>query len=83
MQCMKLTNQEKRAKLKETGFPWLAEEEVSIYFRNLDKEQERLKKISIKWDDTQKVTQAVNEMYNSSLFDKKQMMEWEDKDDVN
>ena len=22
-------------------------------------------------------------MYNSSLFDKKQMMEWEDKDDVN
>ena len=69
-QCMKLTNLEKRAKLKETEFPWLAEEEVSIYFSKLDKEQERLKKISIKWDTTQKVTQAVDEMYNISLFDK-------------
>ena len=39
--------------------------------------------MAIKWDDTQKVTQAVNYMYNSSLFDEKQMMEWEDKDDVN
>ena len=29
-QCMKLTNCEKRAKLKETEFPWLAEEDVSI-----------------------------------------------------
>ena len=38
-QCMKLTNREKLAKLKETEFPWLAEEDVSIYFRNLDKEQ--------------------------------------------
>ena len=82
-QCMKLTNREKRAKLKETEFPWLAEEDVSIYLSKLDKEQERLNKMSIKWDDTQKVTQAVDKMYNSSLLDKKQMMEWEDKDDVN
>ena len=69
-QCMKLTNQEKRAKLKEIEFPWLAEEDVSIYFSKLDKEQERLKKMSVKWDDTQKATQAVDEMYNISLFDK-------------
>ena len=39
--------------------------------------------MAIKWDDTQKFTQAVDEMYNSRLFDKKQMMEWEDKDYVN
>ena len=39
--------------------------------------------MAIKWDDTQKVTQAVDEMYNSSLFDEKNMMEWEDKDDAN
>ena len=70
-QCMKLTNREKRAKLKETEFPWLAEEEVSIYFSKLDKEQERLKKMSIKLYDTQKVTQAVDKMYNSNLYEKK------------
>ena len=61
----------------------MAEEKISIYFNNLNKEQERLKKMAIKWYGTQKVTQAVDEMYNSNIFDKKQMMEWEDKDDVN
>ena len=39
--------------------------------------------MAIKWDDAQKVTQAVDKMYNSNLFDKKHMMEWEDKDEVN
>ena len=39
--------------------------------------------MAIKWDDTQKFTQAVDEMYEGSLFDEKQMMEWDDKDDVN
>ena len=28
------------------------------------------------WDDTQKVTQAVKEMYNIHIFDKIQLMEW-------
>ena len=39
--------------------------------------------MAINWDDTQKFTQAINEMYNISLFDDKQMMEWEEKEDVN
>ena len=39
--------------------------------------------MEIKWDDTQKFTQDIDEMYNSSLFDEKHMMEWEYKDDVN
>ena len=39
--------------------------------------------MTIKWDDTQKFTQAVYEMYNISPFYEKQMMEWEDKDDIN
>ena len=39
--------------------------------------------MAIKWDDTQKVTQVVDKMCNSSLFDEKQMMEWDDKDNVN
>ena len=73
-QCMTLTNRERRAKLKETLFPWLAEEDVSIYFSKLDKEEKHLKKMAIKWDDTKKVTHAVEEMYNRSLFDKKHMM---------
>ena len=49
----------------------------------MDQEQERPKKMAIKWYDTPKFTQAVDKMYNSSLFNEKQMMEWEYKDDVN
>ena len=39
--------------------------------------------MKITWYDTQKVTQAVEEMYNSNIFDKLQLMEWENKDDIN
>ena len=39
--------------------------------------------MAIKWDDTQNVTQAVDEMYNSIMFDKKQMMEQEYNENVN
>ena len=31
--------------------------------------------MAIMWDDTQKVTQAMDEMYNSNLCGEKQMME--------
>ena len=35
------------------------------------------------WDDTQKVTQSVDKMYNSEMFDEQQLMEWEDKIETN
>ena len=35
--------------------------------------------MGINWDDTQKVTQDVQEMYNIHIFDEIQLMEWEDK----
>ena len=38
--------------------------------------------MGINWDNTQKVTQAVKEMYNSHIFDETQIMEWEDKADT-
>ena len=39
--------------------------------------------MAIKWEKKPKVTQAIDEMYNSSLFDEKQLMEWKYKDNVN
>ena len=35
------------------------------------------------WDDTQKSTQAVDEMYNSDMFNEQQLMGWEDKFETN
>ena len=37
----------------------------------MDKEQEPLKKMAIKWYDTKKFTQAIDKMYNIILFDEK------------
>ena len=42
----------------------------------------KLKAMKITWDNTQKVTQAVKEMYNSNIFDKLQLMDWENKDNI-
>ena len=35
--------------------------------------------MGINWDNTQKVTQAVEEMYNIHIFDEIQLIDWEDK----
>ena len=39
--------------------------------------------MGINWDDTQKVTQAVEEMYNIHIFNEIHVMEWEDKAETN
>lgn len=81
-QCLKMTNRDKKMQIKNTELPWLADEDVIVYFTKLDKEQQKLTVMGIKWDDTQKVTQAVDEMYSSGIFDKKCLMEWEEYNEV-
>ena len=44
---------------------------MTVYFAKLEKEQQKMTTMGIKWDDTQKVTQAVDEMYASGIFEKK------------
>ena len=39
--------------------------------------------MGINWDDTQKVTQAVEEMCNIHIFDEIQLMGWEEKAETN
>ena len=82
-QCLKVTNRDKKKQINNTEFLWLADEDVTVYFAKLEKEQVKLKAMKITWDDTQKVTQAVEEMYNSNIFNELQLMDWENKDDIN
>ena len=51
-QCLKVTNQEKKNLTKNTEFLWLTEEDVTVYFAKLVKEQVKLKAMGINWDDT-------------------------------
>ena len=78
-QCLKVTNREKKKLIKNAEFLWLSKVDTTVYFTNIEKEQVKLKAMGINWDDTQKVTQAVEEMYNIHIFYKIQLMEWEDK----
>ena len=73
-----MTNRDKKLQIKNTEFPWLADEDVTVYFAKLEKEQQKLTTMGIVWDDTQKVTQVVDKIYASGIFDKKTLMEWED-----
>ena len=68
-QCLKVTNREKKKLIKNTKFPWLAKEDVTVYFAKVEKEQVKLKAMGINWYDSQKLTQAVDEMYNIHIFD--------------
>ena len=52
-QCLKMTNRDKKMQIKNTEFPWLTDEDVTVYFTKLDKEQQKRTVMGIKWDDTQ------------------------------
>ena len=51
-QCLKVTNRDKKKQIKNTEFLWLADEDVTVYFEKLEKEQVKLKAMKITWDDT-------------------------------
>ena len=74
-QYINLKNSERQEKLKNTEFPWISDKDVAIYFSKIEKDQSKLKKMDVIWDNTQKVTQAVDEVYNIDMFDEKQLME--------
>ena len=61
--------------------PWDPEEDIAVYFIKLHKEQERLKIVRINWNDLQKVTQSVDEMYLSRLFGEDKISNWKGKAD--
>ena len=61
-QCISLTNTNTKEHLKETDLLWNPEKDIAIYFTKPHKEEERLKKIGIIWNELRKVTQAANRM---------------------
>ena len=57
-----------------------ATQHVSTYFRRLDKFQRKLAKVHLIIHESQKVTQAVKQMYNGGFFSKEQLEDWESLD---
>ena len=78
-QCLALTNMEKEAKLEETRLPWDLNDDITTYFAKLDKIEDELDELDIEWPTSIKITQAVNQMYASNQFEKREYREWEKK----
>jgi hypothetical protein len=57
--------------------PWNQVDHITTYYRRLDEEQKKLKKMSITLNESEKVQQFVEQMYDSDMFDEKEMLEWE------
>ena len=70
-----------KEKLKETELAWNTEEDIAVYFKKLHKEKERLEKVGINWDDSQKFTQAADKIYSSRISGEENMIKWWDKAD--
>jgi hypothetical protein len=82
-QCLALTSREKTIKLRDTLIPWDQNDDVTTYFVKLEKlDEELLNEFNIEWPESQKLNQAVNEMYESNQFTQDNMMDWEDKTDA-
>ena len=82
-QCLALTSRERTIKLRDTLIPWDQNDDVTTYFVKLEKLDEELQnEFNIEWPESQKLNQAVNEMYESNQFTQENMMDWEDKTDA-
>ena len=57
--------------------PWNQVDHITTYHRRLDEEQKKLKKMNITLNESEKVQQFVEQMYDSDMFDEKEMLEWE------
>ena len=78
-QCLKLTNRERQSKLKECELPWEPGEDVNAYFTKLDKLEEELDdEYGIEWPTAMKMMVALGAMYDSNIFDEREMMAWEE-----
>ena len=80
--CIKLTQPKRNREIRSIEEPWNQEEEISTYFEYLDDKQEGLEKLKITWDDNIKITQAVQEIYNSEDFTEEELIDYKENPEV-
>ena len=78
-QCIVLTEVEMEERLAETQKPWDQDVAIQTFFQRLDKLQEDLLDDGIEWTERQKINKTVKEMYDSNLFDARDMKAWDKK----
>lgn len=72
-----------RAKMKEEFYEeWGTEEHITALVKRLTRKQKELLDIGIVIQDQDKIDHFIKQMYDSRMFDKKEMNEWEKKPDA-
>ena len=79
-QCLTITDTEKSEKLKAALKPWDHEDDIDTFFDDLDKIQKDLQDEMIIWPTDQKIIHAMKNMWDSNIFDKRDMRDWERRD---
>ena len=80
--CLSLTTNEKMEKLKATVPDWNQDDDTDVFFGSLDECEDQLAKLKIEWPISHKITHAVTEVTNSGIFSEDDIMDWEDKPEV-
>ena len=76
-QCLALTAQEKKIKVKDVNIPWDRGNDIETYFVKADKLEEDIQEnYGIKWPIIMKITQSDDEIYWSNMFSKEELMAW-------
>ena len=81
-QCLTITDTEKSAKLTAALKPWSQEDDIDTFFDDLDKIQKDLLDETITWPTDQKIIHAMTNMWDSNIFDKRDMRDWERRDEA-
>ena len=76
-QCLEITDSEKSDKLKAALKPWSQDDDIDTFFDDLDKIQKDLEDENIPWPTNQKIIHAMKNMWDSNIFDKRDMRDWE------
>ena len=81
-QCLALTSRDKEDKLSEMKQKWNQDDDITIFFNNLEQSEEELNDdYEIEYPIHLKILHAIKEMKDSNVFTEEQIMDWEDKEE--
>ena len=79
-QCLALTARDKKTNMKDVNLLWDRDDDIETYFVKANKLEEDLQEnYCIKWPTIMKITQAEDEVNQTNIFSKEELMSWEEK----
>ena len=82
-QCLAMTTLEKNKKLAEISIAWDKNDDIDTFFDKVDKLKDDLSDhYTIEWPEELQLLQVVAQMFESGIFTRREIMDWESKDEA-